>query len=231
MKKKFHAKVILMPDGTEVTRGPNGFLTPGVPCDHCGRSIRYYKGPTDQFPWFCSPECKERTSFKVRCDCCHGAMRKPILFGTDTKGKKWVACKSCCLRISYLYHRLSNMDVAFLEYAMQKALPLILKGDLKTNRYRVVGTNFVYVSKDTPTEALPTLPDDPVIRVKKVSDKPKEPEKPVDTALFAWIKLGKVQPDGYYPPGHPWAGKHYRDIYPDPEFPPPDRADPVVEHT
>jgi len=208
MARKFVRRSILHPNVGPVIIGPNGHLTPEVPCAHCRRPLRYYKGPYDQFPWFCSRECQAGETIQRRCAACNGAMRKPTVFGTKD-GSDVVVCKSCSLRTIHMFRKYEGYDRRFVEWAIQERLPEFLRGELHLKSMKIT-ENVVVLANQTA----------PKLRTHKA---PAAPTSPVDDEVRQKIECHMLLPDGTFPPGSEYSGQHYREVNRDRKFPPPAR--------
>lgn len=210
MTQYFKKKVVETPNG-RVLVGPNGHLTPEVPCGLCHRPIRYYKGPYDEFPWFCSRACAAGEGFTKRCEACGGAMRKPTVFGRRTDGSEVTVCKSCALRMTHLFRKLEGMHPRFIAYAIDGVLHDILDGRITTKSLKIEHGTLIHTSKKvTPVEK-------PKEKVEKTPEKPKEF---VDEVLQAMIRTGVCDENGVVLKGT-HVGKVYREVFPLP--PPPSK--------
>jgi hypothetical protein len=207
MAKAWEPRLIALPNGQAVRVGANGHLSVSVPCGHCSKAIRYYKGDMTKWPWYCSPACESREPFKDRCQCCYGAMRRPIRLAKDR-----YVCKSCSLRLAHLFRKMGSMDAKFLKYFVNRFVNDIVEGVLEVSFVQVTNGIWEYVRKTPPEARVPKVP------------KPRRGDSQVyepDADLEAAINGNRVNPDGTFKADHPDAGKHYRTVFPDPRFLPP----------
>jgi hypothetical protein len=205
-------KAVETPQGT-VLIGPNGHLTPEIPCGHCNRPIRYYKGTYEDWPWFCSPACANGEAITQRCEACGGAMRKRTVYGVRSDGKEVVVCKGCALRMAHVLRKMEGMSRRFLEFAVENGLRDILNGTLKTHTLRVEQGQLVYVGKSKEEPRQPRVP-------RPTIEKPKEKDPNRDEKVENLIKLGQLNPDGTFKENSSYVGKHYREVNPISPFSP-----------
>jgi len=206
MAKRWSPRLMALPNGQNIKIGANGHVSPQVPCGVCGRPIRYYKGDMTKWPWYCSKECAAGEPVHKRCECCYGAMRQPTRLSKDH-----YICKSCSLRMAYLFRRMGSMDARFLNYFVNRFIGDVINGVLEVSYVRVTNGLWEYVPK-------PSV----IKKAEEAKAQPKVKKPLVDEEVIAAIEGGRLHPNGTFMEGHPsHPGRHYRELFRNPNFPPP----------